>query len=490
MNPFSEPSLQRLLILNLLFLDPLRVKNLKKLRIKGRHLFELALCHLERLGAGTPIWTLTNVAENLPRFVHRKSSKVFSLAFSDPAEPSYSFFARAFREILVKQNEDSSYDHVLLLNGMNPLLTPDIIDGLLRRYVSCGRPVLASARRLLHAHPALTWSYRTITQNGMLVFLDPSVEGVPTKNNDLQGKGLLVSKGFSFGWKRYIRRDFHPERLYVSEFSRNNFAFRPAETSHDLGDKELWWSVSPNEARRIWTRDTAPNVGHGWRLAALPIYPASNRPTTLLAHHDGEMFCLMGVRTPGSRLLDLAFESAEGPVFHRVKAEKEQRGLVFACSRLAETPWLFYCLSKPLVETGGADIWDRFAIPDLWRVCRETQTIRCGKTGQVLKGRQQFPPVYEIDGNIMMFETKVLDEVEKILISGQTQAYPLDETVSTGTVSNDFDFFKAKVFYGSLTTKVSGYQSGVGKSPVRSGVSCHDSRYGEGNNRTAGESLS
>ena len=181
MNPSGEPSLERLLILNLLFLDPRRMTSLRGLRIKGRHLFELALWHLERLGVGSPIWTVTNLAEDLPRVVHKRSAKVFSSVSPDPAEPLYSFFVRLFREIFINQNAEGVYDHVLLLNGMNPLLTPDIIDGLLRRYVSCGRSVLASARRLVHAHPALTWRYRATTQNGMLSFLIRMLRGFPSK---------------------------------------------------------------------------------------------------------------------------------------------------------------------------------------------------------------------------------------------------------------------------------------------------------------------
>jgi hypothetical protein len=160
-----------------------------KLQFGGTPLHEMAVAALRSVLAtdGTDdVWTITNLpmdcfGDELNRH------NILSATDSHLQErPRWALFLRLFRELRDVCGRGNAHRDVLLLNGMNPLLSAKVIRTVVSEYRSSPKDVLSSAKHLMDNHPALNWIYYADFK---------------------EGKRLQSSGGMD-AWERFAAPDF------------------------------------------------------------------------------------------------------------------------------------------------------------------------------------------------------------------------------------------------------------------------------------------
>jgi hypothetical protein len=91
--------------------------------------------------------------------------------------PRWAILLRLFREFSDIFCEENTSRDVLMLNGMNPLLSKEVIRKAISEYRSSQKDVLASAKHLMDNHPALNWVYYAKHKEGRRLEYSGGMDG-------------------------------------------------------------------------------------------------------------------------------------------------------------------------------------------------------------------------------------------------------------------------------------------------------------------------
>ena len=376
--------------------------------------------------------------------------------------------------------QEAEDEIVCIVDYRNPGITRSLIEQAKLEYFQSNPSVLISVREAVD-HPAQVDRYYRILGIEVLCFLeeDEQAESILSTLREklVSGKtraktqffDMVVSKPFHFNWGSYrIQSDRSRTGLYARIFDKTETRLIPIEAfhraSHPNKERDVVWLYRDgfDTARRLVNRELLVLDGEAKILAVPFLRPVDFCACVLIGkpldrvrdlYINSQLvkndllvrtwgFCQNAFLTdaPGTaRLSGAAFERTREIGFNSL------RFLGPACSLNHVDGVDGYILTLlERVDRGRADFAEPFQPTEkLWEVDPQTKRRKNLTTGNVILGRQDFPPVFQIDGSLVIGKCRHVTEMGRILREGDAQGFLLAAS-HAGRVQSKIDLARMR----------------------------------------------
>jgi hypothetical protein len=315
----------------------------------------------------------------------------------------------------------------LVANMRNVHLTPEIMCGALAFHDASGKDLTTSAVTPADHPCQMRTGVRLLDAGHLILFeTDPHnvLEGFPSER-------AVLTRAFTHLWD-----SLPPDGRMFQKMSREGFApdglwAQAPWAGMPAGLHWLW--EGPETARLVCQRDALAAwnkaASSGMTLIGANLVKAPDDPHVALAQSaSGEHFLAAslhhgGMRQPALfRLFPLTAQGCGKKDYQTLTLDEDNpAGSIFIASR--EISGFLYYIEEQ-AEVADAERFVPYGIEaDIWNWNEKEGLAVNATTGEPITGRQQFPPVMEIDASLLVATPETFRELEKVLQDPSRQAF-------------------------------------------------------------------
>ena len=383
---------------------------------------------------------------------------------------------------LFKSHKMSKDEDLILVDYRNPLIIPDLVRKGYREYVKSRKPVLLSATEV-GDHPAqFDAYYRIIDIDVVSLLYDDDdywfesffevVEG-RLLSDEIRGKinlsAMAVSRPFYFDWKSYGIRFSGSSAIYMRTFDN----FRPKMTlvqnackgfTNATSPPSLYFLENMDSARRLVTSEhgqLAPDL----QLAGTSFKSDANQFGCILikSHYNSKMFLYINrdLLTTNMTLRLWPFSNCglvngamKNDCVSEKSIERKKKIEMFGCTFLGPLcsfhvadnidGYIVAILERTM--EGSADYVEPLQVEEpLWAIDPVTKQRTNLLSGERILGRQDFPPVFRLDGAFVISKGKFFHEIGQMVQDGKAEMFSVDTSASI-PVQSQIDLTKLELY--------------------------------------------
>nr|WP_321397813.1 hypothetical protein [uncultured Desulfobacter sp.] len=330
----------------------------------------------------------------------------------------FSFFGKQLLEI-ISPHLPSQDSEVLCVDIRNPSLNLSLLEKALRCSQESDLPMLVSIQEVTD-HPCQCWTYSQVIDVGMIHFFDFAI----------QNSKKLGTKFFPV----------YPANLgHINKLSKQTEKDNPTQAKVDLMVSEDAYDCFGDESPAgIFHRDI-PEAGQALDISILK---------SVCIDSDG----LLHIRFPKTngqiathvtvqpfKLPDFTFVTSRHVSLSSNQVDHIEIALDLDITDLSG---LIYTISQN-VFGGPYDIANNHKpIQSLWTYDENGIAIN-SSNGRKILGRQDFPPVFEVENSIIVTKAAKLPDMQTILDNGGALGFPVKQSKMTINTKNDVLLAKA-----------------------------------------------